>query len=77
MEHVVAADLVRAVREAVGVPVVGRFKQQLGGVGGAARCDDDVRSESLFATIALDDDLCHGRPHLVGLQSDDLGIRQQ
>ena len=42
MVHVIAADLVRAVGEAVGVLVVGRHQQQLRGIGGPARDHDDV-----------------------------------
>jgi len=42
VDHVVAADLIRAVREAVGMLVVGRRQQQPCRVRGAAGHDDDV-----------------------------------
>ena len=47
VEHVVAADLVGAVGEPVGMAVVRRRQQQLGRVGGAGRDHDDVAAVGL------------------------------
>ena len=52
VEHVVAADLVGAVGEAVGVLVVRRAQQQLGRVRRARRHDDDVAGVDLGVAAA-------------------------
>ena len=70
MEHVVAADLVGAVGEAVRVLVVGRREQQLGRVGGAAGSDDDVRRVALGLAVVLDDDLRDRASRRVRLELD-------
>ena len=77
MEHVVAADLVGAVRETVRVLVARRLQQQLGRVGGAARDDDDVAREPLLGPVPLDDHLADGGAFPVRLEPHDLRVRQQ
>ena len=52
--HVVPAHLVRAVREPVGVAVVGRCEQELGRVGGAGRNHHDVGAIGLRGAVVLD-----------------------
>ena len=68
VEHVVAADLIRAVGEPVRVVVVGRGEEQLRGVRRAAGDDDDVAGEALGLAAALDDDLRDLRSGAVGLE---------
>ncbi len=77
MEHVVPADLVRAVGEAVRVPVVRRGQEQTGGVRGSAREDDDVSADALRLAVSLNNDLRHGPSGRIRLQPDRLGIREQ
>ena len=57
MEHVVAADLVGAVCEAVRMVIVGRREQQLGRVSGTAGDDDEVCREAFDLAVLLDDDV--------------------
>ena len=77
MEHVVAADLVRAVGEAVRMRVARRGQEELGGVGRAARDDDDVGREALGLAAALDDDLGDLGPGSVRPELHDSRIREQ
>ncbi len=77
VEHVVAADLVGAVGEAVRVLVVRRREQQLGRVGRAAGDDDEVAGEALGLAVPLDDDLGDLVARLVGLELDGHRVGQQ
>ena len=77
VEHVVAADLVGAVGEAVRVAVVGRGEQQRRRVRGAGRDDDDVAAERRLLAALVDLDAGHGRPRVVGRQARRPGVRQE
>ena len=77
VEHVVAADLVGAVREPLRVLLGGGDQQQLGGVGRAAGEHHDVRGIALELAVTLDHDLRHRRPVAVRLELDHLRVRQQ
>ena len=61
VEHVVAADLVGAVREAVRVPLAARGQKQLGGVRRAAREDDEVAGTRSIGAVDVDQHLRHRR----------------
>ena len=71
MEHVVAADLARAVGQPVRMPVVGRREQELGRVGRPGRDDDDVGAVGLLDAVALDDDPLDGGAGRVRLEAGD------
>ena len=77
MEHVVATDLVGAVREAVRVPVVRRLQEQLGRIGRTAGDHDDVGGEPLLRPVPIDDDTGDGRASVVRLELGGPGVRQQ
>ena len=72
--HVVASDLVRAVRQAVRMPIIGRLEQQFGGVGGAACGNDNVAAVGCLLAIVFDDDLGHAAAGGVTLQLDNLRL---
>ena len=77
MEHVVAADLIGAVGEAVRVLVGGRLQQQLRRVGRPACEHDDVARNPLLGPVPLDDHLGDGCAVPVRLEPDDLRVRQK
>ena len=77
VEHVVAPDLVRAVREAVRVLVARRLQQQLCRVRRSARDDDDVGREALGTPVTLDLHLGDSAACGVRRQLDHLRVGQQ
>ena len=77
VEHVVAADLIRAVRETVRVLVARGEEQDLAEFAAPRRQDDDVGRVALFRPVALDDDLGHGGAGVVGVEPDHLPVREQ
>ena len=68
VEDVVAADLVRAVGQAVRVAVVGAGEQQLRRVGRAGGDHDDVAGEALLLAVDVGDDRGHRATGRVGLE---------
>ena len=77
VEDVVATDLVRAVRQTVGVPVVGAGEQQLRRVGGAGGHHDDVAGEVLLLAVHVGDDRRHGAAGRVRLEPAYDGVADQ
>ena len=76
VEHVVAPDLVGAVGETVGVPVVGRRQEQLGGVGGPARHDHHIRGEPQALASVIDFHFGDGGAGGIGVQPQDRRVGQ-
>ncbi len=77
VEHVVAADLIRAVRETIRVLVVRGEEQDLRRVGRAADSDDHVGRVALLRPVVLDHDLGDRGARVVGVEPDHLPVRQQ
>ncbi len=77
VKHVVAADLVRAVGQPVGMAVVGRAQQQRRGIGGAAGNDDDIGGEGLRRPVDFRDHPVDARPGRIGLELQRPGVAQQ
>jgi hypothetical protein len=77
VEHVVAADLVRAVGESIRVLVAGGSEQQLGRVGRPAGNSDDVRGVRFPLSCTVQHDLGHRLTACIGVEGDRLRVCQQ
>ncbi len=77
VEHVVAANLVRAVGQPVGMLVGGRVEQELGAVRGSGADSHDVAPVDLAVAVAGDDDSGDRSAGIVGLQPGHLGPGEQ
>jgi hypothetical protein len=77
VEHVVPADLVGAVREAVRVLVARGREEEGGRVGRAARDDDDLCGVTLGGAVVLDDHLGDRRAGVVRLEPARPRVREQ
>jgi hypothetical protein len=71
-----AADDVRAVRQAVRMAVVRRLQQQYGGIDRAAGDNHEVRAELHGRPVDLGHDLRDRPPGRVGLEPHHVGVRQ-
>ena len=72
--HVVPADLVGAVGEAVRVFVIGRHEEEPRGVCGTCGNDHDAGAEGLGFSVAINHDLTHRIACGVGVEFQHLGI---
>ncbi len=77
MAHVVAADDVRTVRQAAGMPVVGGTEKKRSRVDRPARRDNNLAGIFFDRAVVLDDDLRHFAPRAVGLQPAHQRVRHQ
>ncbi len=77
VEHIVAAQLIGAVGQALGMGVIGRFQQQGGGVRRTRGRHDDVAAPALLALIGGADHFRDPATRGVGLQLDRLAPGQE